>query len=267
MWRGVILLEIVNNIYRSIMCGWLFKIISKHGVKCQFGSTPGVGCQDGTFTINTLINLRHNHNLPTWVAFADPVKAFDTSNYALLIAILWKHGALPRLSSSIKRMYCKKHSQAHHQHSGEIHWLKSGVKQGYIMALLLSLFLMMAFSDTLEYKWAALGISKYQFAHKYNSPIWTGQLVSHQPGNFSSGMILDLFCMLHVDHGAFVFVSRNDIKKVSPSFPISSLGSDLKCTSAQKKTSKNECVFSPLPGFFNTQKLLITYLTTFTFSI
>ena len=81
-------MDIGNKIYSSIMCGRLFKIIRKHGVKCQFGFTPGVGCQDGTLTIKTLLHLRHNHKLPTWVVFVDLVKAFDTSNHALLIAIL-----------------------------------------------------------------------------------------------------------------------------------------------------------------------------------
>ena len=81
-------MDIGNKIYSSIMCGRLFKIISKHGVKCQFVSTPGVGYQDDTFTIKTLLHIRQNHNLPTWVAFTDLVKALDASNHTLLIAIL-----------------------------------------------------------------------------------------------------------------------------------------------------------------------------------
>ena len=96
-WRGVTVMDIGNKIYISIMCGRLFKIIGKHGVKCQFGSTPGVGCQDGTFTIKILIHIRQNHNLPTWMAFTDLVKAFDTSNHALLIVILGKYSSPPRI--------------------------------------------------------------------------------------------------------------------------------------------------------------------------
>ena len=46
-WRGVILMAIGNKIYSIIVYGQLFKIISKHGVKCQFGSTYVVGCQYG----------------------------------------------------------------------------------------------------------------------------------------------------------------------------------------------------------------------------
>ena len=95
-------MDIGNKIYISIMCGRLLKIISKHIVKFQFGSTPGVVCQDGKFKIKTILHLRQNHNLPTWVAFLDLFKAFNTSNHALLTAILGKYGAPPRLRSAIK---------------------------------------------------------------------------------------------------------------------------------------------------------------------
>ena len=40
-WRGFTLMDFGNKIYSSIMCGQLFKIFIKHGVKCRFGSTLG----------------------------------------------------------------------------------------------------------------------------------------------------------------------------------------------------------------------------------
>ena len=46
-----------NKIYSRIMCERLFQITSKNGEKYQFGSTPGVGCQDGTVTTKTLLQL------------------------------------------------------------------------------------------------------------------------------------------------------------------------------------------------------------------
>ena len=137
-------MNIGNKIYSSIMCGRLFKIISKNGVKCQFGSTPGVGCQDGTFTIKTLLHLRHNHNLPTWMAFTDLVKAFDTSNDKLPISIIGKYGAPPRLCSEIKSMVKLV--------TGKVETFidfKLGVKQGDSMAPVLFLFLMMEFTKRL----------------------------------------------------------------------------------------------------------------------
>ena len=74
-WRVVTLMDIGSNFFSSILCTRLFKIIKLHGVRYQLGSTPGVGCQDGSFMIKTMLHLRHNHNLPTWVMFADLVKA------------------------------------------------------------------------------------------------------------------------------------------------------------------------------------------------
>ena len=133
------------------MCGRLFIIIIKHGVKCQFGSTPGVGCQDGTFTIKTLLHLRHNHNLQTWVAFADLVKSFGTSNHALLIYIMVKYETPPRLCSEIKCMYNKSVVTLI---IGKIETsidFKVGVKQGDSMAPVLFLFQIMEFLETLEY--------------------------------------------------------------------------------------------------------------------
>ena len=133
-------MDIGNKIYISIMCGRLFKIIRKNGVKCLFGSTPGVGCQDGTFTIKTLLHLRHNHNLPTWVAFADLVKTFDTTNHEQLVAILGKYGAPPRLRSEIKHMCDKSILKLIIGKVEPSIDLKVGVKQEYRMAPVIFLF-------------------------------------------------------------------------------------------------------------------------------
>ena len=88
--RVVTLMEMGSKSFSRILCTRLSLILDRHGVKYQFGSTSGVGCQDISFTIKTLLNLRHNHNLPTWVLFVDLVKAFDTSNHQLMDAILGK---------------------------------------------------------------------------------------------------------------------------------------------------------------------------------
>ena len=45
---------------------------------------------------------------------------------------------------------------------------KLGVKQGYSMALVLFLFLMMSFAKNLEDEWTALGLIKDQFVRKDN---------------------------------------------------------------------------------------------------
>ena len=104
------------------------------------------------------------------MVLADLVKAFDTSNHALLTAILGKYGTPPILRSAVKRMYEKSVVKLIIGKVVTSVEFKVGVKQGDIMAPVLFLFLMMAFAETLEDKWMALGLSKAQFACMDNSP-------------------------------------------------------------------------------------------------
>ena len=147
------------------------------------------------------------------MVFTDLVKALNTSNHALLIAILVKYGAPPRLRLSIKRMYDKSIVNLIIGKDETSIEFKVGVKQGDSMDPLLFLFLIMAFDETLENELTDLGPSKAQFARKDNSPISTVQLVIHLPSTLSSGILFDLFLMLYVDDGAFFFESRTDIEK------------------------------------------------------
>ena len=102
---GVTLMDIGAKIFSRILCGRVLNIIKANGVKYQFGYTPGMGCQVGSFTLKTLLHLRHNYNLPSWVVFAGLVKAFYTSNNKILISILSRYGDPPRFCSAIKSMH------------------------------------------------------------------------------------------------------------------------------------------------------------------
>ena len=82
--------------------------------------------------------------------FADIVKAFDTSNHKLMVKILKKYGCPPKLCSAIRRMYTDNNVRLI---LGKIDIsipFEVGVKQGYSVASVLFLFIIMAFSETLE---------------------------------------------------------------------------------------------------------------------
>ena len=57
---------------------------------------PGIGWQDGIFTIKTILYTRQNHSLSTYVDFVDLVKESDTVNHDLLIDILERYGDPPK---------------------------------------------------------------------------------------------------------------------------------------------------------------------------
>ena len=204
-WHGVTLMDMGSKIFSSILCTRLFKIIDKHGVKYQFGSTPGVGCQYGSFTIKTMLHLRRNHNLPTWVLFADLVKAFDTSNHALMDKLLEKYGCPPALRSTIARMYKDSRVRLIIGKIDTTIPFYVGVKQGDSMAPVLFLFKIMGFAEILEGEWTINGLIPLQFRRHNHSPLSNESIISHRRHTFSEGTLFDMFCMLYVDDGAFAF--------------------------------------------------------------
>ena len=87
-WQGIKLMDVCSKIFSCILNVQIYSLLENHGIKTQFGATPNVGCRDGSFTIKTLLHLRHQDNPSTFVAFVDLVKAYDTTNHQLLIEIL-----------------------------------------------------------------------------------------------------------------------------------------------------------------------------------
>ena len=200
-----------SKIFSSILCRRLFRIIDTHGVKYQFGSTLGVGYQDGSFTIETMLHLRHNYHLPTWILFVDLVKAFDTYNHALMDKLLERYGCPPALCSSIARIY--KDSKVR-LIIGEIDTtipFHVSVKQEDSMAPVLFLFIIIGFAETLEKEWLRNDLTPLQFRQYNNSPLSKGYITSHKRSTFSKGTLFDIFCILYVDDGAFRFPSREEL--------------------------------------------------------
>ena len=92
--------------------------------------------------------------------FADLVKAVDTSKHILLIEILFKYGCPPKLCSAIKRMYSNNKVRLIIGKIDTSTPFEVGVKKGDSISLVLSLFLMMAFVETVEAEWDKHNIQK-----------------------------------------------------------------------------------------------------------
>jgi hypothetical protein len=91
------LMDVGSKIFSLIMNGHAFHLLELHGTRFQFGGTPTLGCQDGLFTLKTLLNAHKNQDLPLFVAFVDLLKAYDTANHDLLLKILEKYVAPPQV--------------------------------------------------------------------------------------------------------------------------------------------------------------------------
>ncbi len=79
------LIDVCSKIFSLVRA---FKRLGEHGTRFHFGGTPELGCRDGLFVLKTLLTMQKNHNLPSYVAFVDLVKAYDTANHSLILDIL-----------------------------------------------------------------------------------------------------------------------------------------------------------------------------------
>jgi len=187
-WRGVMLMDVCSKIFSSVMNGRAFKLLNAHGTRFQFGGTPTLGCRDGLFVLKTLLTMRKNHNLSSFVAFVDLVKAYDTTNHALMLDILEKYGAPPRFVSAIERTYQDLVVVLTIDNEKAELPQTVGVRQGDNMAPVLFLFLMSVFAETLEVEWRNAGIDTCTVRSFIGPSLMSGKgkLRGHRPKEYLS---------------------------------------------------------------------------------
>ncbi|KAL7535225.1 hypothetical protein ACHAWF_005092 [Thalassiosira exigua] len=190
-------MDVCSKILSKILTDRAYLILNVHDSKYQFGATPKIGCQDGSFVLKTLLHLRRQHNIDTYVILDDLVKAFDTTNHKLLIEILEKYRAPPTFCDAIKRLYENlKVVLKIEKETAEISQ-GVGVRQSDNLSPVLFLFLMSALAETLESEWSEANLPKVRLhrASMENAEEFPkGQLTGHDKETLSRGTPLDLSC-------------------------------------------------------------------------
>jgi hypothetical protein len=211
-WRAIALKDMTARIMSAILNARLIKVIQVHGIETQYGSQPKRGCQDGTFVLRSALSTRRYHNLPTWALFVDLVKAFDTVNHELLFQLLARYGVPANLVNAVRRMYNNVRVKLQVGKEKMFVPYTIGVQQGDNMAPVLFVFLMQAFAETLEKKWKTewnIKVPEYKFFKTTNTE--RGRLLSQNCK--AKGTAFDLFYLLYVDDGAFLFESKEDMAR------------------------------------------------------
>ena len=104
-WRGINLLDISSKVVSLVVTVRLQKALERYGIPNQFGSSPKTGCPDGSFSIKSILQMRNEYDLNTWVVFVDLVKAFDMIHHELLFKPLGKFGIPEYLIRVIRNLY------------------------------------------------------------------------------------------------------------------------------------------------------------------
>jgi hypothetical protein len=255
-WRGVMLIDVCSKTFSSVMNGRAFRLLNEHGTRFRFGGTPELGCRDGLFVLKTLLTMRKNHNLPSYVAFVDLIKAYDTSNHKLLLTLLEKYGAPPCFVSAVEKMHQNLVVVLKIEKDVKELWQSVGVRQGDNMAPVLFLFLMSAFAETLKIKWKSASISVCRVRSVIGTELANGRekLRGHLPKDYLSRSLtaVEILQCLYVDDRAFIFMTCANLTKeldlIYKHFARFGLEMHIR---REGSPSKTECIFFPPSEFFN----------------
>jgi Reverse transcriptase (RNA-dependent DNA polymerase) len=210
-WRGITLKEASAKLLSAIINQRLLRVLETHGVENQYGALRGKGCRDGIFTLRAALETRRLHNKETWVIFADLIKAFDTANHELLFALLPQYGVPPKLTRIIRQLYTDMFVNLEYKKEKREIPYTLGVQQGDNMAPVLFLFLMQAFAETLEQNWKMWELTAPEYRYMNRGTKQQGYLFNQTAS--ARGTAFQLFYLLFVDDGAFLFNSKEELSK------------------------------------------------------
>ena len=85
-WREINLQDVISKVVSIVITSRLQSTLEKFGTPLQFGSCPESGCHEGSFSLRTLLQMRKEHDLESWVMNADLIKLLTqfTMNYYLV---------------------------------------------------------------------------------------------------------------------------------------------------------------------------------------
>ena len=99
------MLDVVSKVVSIVITSRLQSTLEKFGNPLLFGSCPESRCPEGFFSLRTLLHMRKEYDLESWVMYADLIKAFDSIHHELLFLILEKFDIPLSLIKVIRKLY------------------------------------------------------------------------------------------------------------------------------------------------------------------
>ena len=244
-WRGICLLDIASKILDSVMVRRLQEVMEKEGMESQTGFRYFRGTIDGAFTVINALRKRQEHNLQSFVAFIDLIKAFDSVPRAALWKVLLKFGFPRHFVRILMRLHTDAVMKFKINDQAEDADVASmiGVRQGSNSGPVLFLFIMQAAMETM--KWP---VDEPQFCTIKDGAWESARLYGESSTRKDGVHWFTLPPSLFADDCAVVFENRNDME-VGMTYMIQHLARFGLMVHVGRGTtsSKTECMFFPRP--------------------
>lgn len=142
-YRGISLLSIAGKILSRILLNRLLPVAESFLPESQCGFRPSRGTGDMIFVARQLQEKAREQNCDLHMVFIDLTKAFDSVNREALWAVLRKFGCPAKFVEIVKQLHLDMNGKINHEGDvSEIFPIKTGVKQGCVLApTLFSIFL------------------------------------------------------------------------------------------------------------------------------
>ena len=242
-WRGICLLDIASKVLDCVLVQRMQQVMEEEGMESQTGFRWFRGTIDGAFTVINALRKRQEHNLESYVAFIDLIKAFDSVPRAALWQVLLKFGLPRHFVRVVMRLHKEAVMKFKINDQAEDADVPSmiGVRQGSNSGPTLFLFIMQAAMETMDWP-----VAEPQFctAKEGEPSRLYGEKFNRKRGARSFSLPPSLFA----DDCAVVFDKREDME-VGMTYMIKHLSRFGLMVHVGRGTtsSKTECMFFPRP--------------------
>ena len=235
----------IRKIYENLLNISVYPmvILFQEGMESQTGFRYYRGTIDGAFTVINALRKRQEHNLESYVAFIDLIKAFDSVPRAALWKVLLKFGFPRHFVRVVMRLHTGAVMKFKINDQAEDADVASsiGVRQGSNSGPVLFLYIMQAAMETMTWP-----VAEPQFCTaKEGEP---ARLHGERSTRKRGARCFQLPPSLFADDCAVVFENRNDLE-VGMTYMIKHLSRFGLMVHVGRGTtsSKTECMFFPRP--------------------
>ena len=89
-WRGINFFDVVSKLMSITINTRIQEALKTYETLLQFGASLNMGCLEVSFFLRSLLQMRKEYNLQSWVVFVHLIKPFNSIDHKFLFALFEK---------------------------------------------------------------------------------------------------------------------------------------------------------------------------------